>query len=371
MTQRRTQHRALAESRVYQKGLRFYFFAPRPMVNPTTGKVARWHSLCPVTDGVEQARLLAGRIQAFNSTASRAGGDLPGHLGIWMATVIKRRDARRPADPERAVMHDRSTKEVARVGKVVADAFADFDVAQVRPVDVAQFLDQWEGRRAAATYRSTLSTFFDWAARRGLRADNPVGVVKVEKAKPRRRYITDDEFHRIREALLIGADGKRTQSGPSMQRLIGVAYLTLQRITDIRLLRWDQVTANGVHFKPTKTDGTTAAEVVIPMGPALAALLLPVQPEGYVFTSRSGRPYAATGVRTAFVRACARAGVEGATPKDLRAKAVTDAKRAGFTLAEISVATTHSSEAMTAAYVKRAEAPTTAVTLTLPQRQGS
>lgn len=138
----------------------------------------------------------------------------------------------------------------------------DFNVNQVLPVDVASFVDQWEGRRAAQVYLSRLSDFFKWSARKGLRADNPCSLVRVDKPKARDCYITDSEYHRIRDALLTGKDGRKTASGEMVQCYIDLCYLLYQRTTEVRLLRWDQVREEGIYFKPTKTEASSGAKVL-------------------------------------------------------------------------------------------------------------
>ncbi|MTD32596.1 tyrosine-type recombinase/integrase [Paludibacterium denitrificans] len=86
----------------------------------------------------------------------------------------------------------------------------------------------------------------------------------------------------------------------------------------------------------------------------------------YVICNGSGEPYSAHGIGTAWTRARARAGIEGVTLKDLRAKAMTDAKKAGYSLTQISIGAAHTDEAMTEAYIKLRETPVSEVIMSLP-----
>ena len=45
---------------------------------------------------------------------------------------------------------------------IIEEGLGKFDVAQIRGYDIGQFLDLWEGQRAAQVYRAYLSKFFEW-----------------------------------------------------------------------------------------------------------------------------------------------------------------------------------------------------------------
>jgi hypothetical protein len=63
-----------------------------------------------------------------------------------------------------------------------------------------------------------------------------------------------------------------------------------------------------------------------------------------------------------------RAGLKGKpyTVKDIRAKALTDAKKAGYDIDALQVAGAHAVRATTAAYIKQREVPVSSVRLSLP-----
>lgn len=263
--------------------------------------------------------------------------------------------------------------------------FAEFDVADVKPADVARSAKQlFPGKLTAARhYKARLSTFFRWAVEKGLRADNPCREIWL-KAPPRRdRYITDDELLDIREKLLVGDDGKPTPAGEIARCFVDLCYLTAQRPTDIRRLLWSQVREDGIAFKPTKTAGSSGAKVVVPRTPAIddalerARTFTPASKKKaraqvksvYVIHTIGGSPYTMSGIRSAWVRACKRAGVTNATIKDLRPKALTDAERAGYRIEELKTAAAHTSVTTTEGYLKAFREPVSKVALKLPSRK--
>lgn len=371
MSRKRLSSRSLALTRIYIKGRRFYYFSALPMLNPKTGKLAKWHSLCSVDDGELKARELAQSIAGGDFSVT-GRGDFPSWISKYADSVLQVREAKRPRDAARLQLFKSRNKEIRRTCEFIALAFADFNVSQVLPVDVAQFVDQWAGRRAASYYLSRLSSFMSWAARRGLRADNPCRDVSVEKPVSRPRYLTHAEFVAVRNALAVGLDGRQNSSGAMLQCYVDLCYLLYQRTTEIRLLRWSDVEKSHIHFKPTKTESSSGASVDVPVTAQIQAVLDRARSIGrirsvYVIHNLRGSVYTASGLRTAWARACIRAGVVDATLKDIRAKALTDAKKAGFSIQQIQTGAVHTDEKQTGQYIKRRQVPVSEVVLTLPE----
>ncbi|MER2518588.1 MAG: tyrosine-type recombinase/integrase [Candidatus Accumulibacter phosphatis] len=254
---------------------------------------------------------------------------------------------------------------------VVERAFADFDLAQVTPADVATFLDQWDGRRSAQAYRGHLSKFFAWSCRKGLLNANPAREVTVTTPKKRDVYMTDEQYKAIRDALLIGDDGRPTRTGVMVQCYMDLLYLLYQRGTEIRLLKWADVRDDGILFKPAKTEHSSGAKVLVPIGDDVRSVLSRVRQAGkmrslYVIHSEHGQPYTAHGIGSAFDKARSRAGLKGLTLSDLRSKAATDAKRLGHTDEQIKVALAHTDQATTRGYLRGRETPVSEVVMRLP-----
>lgn len=376
MNSRRKSNHSLTNSRIYQKRNRYYLFAREPIENPRTGKVAKWHSLCAVVDGELKARTAAADILRHNAEVLTLG-DMPQHLEQFRLHELILREKDRPREPARIVMFEEGSKEITRSIGVIKRAFEDFNVVQVQPVDVARFVDQWLGQRMAQVYLSRLSKFFRWAVRRGLRSDNPCLNVRVEKPKGRKRYLKHDEWHRIRDALMVGKDGKPTPSGPMIQCYIDLCYLLYQRTTEIRLLKWTQIdfAAGEIHFKPTKTENSSGAAVAVRITPAVREVLERLKSLGggglrsiYLIHNRKGQPYTSHGIGDAWDRACERAGVEDAILKDIRAKAASDAKKKGYTMEQIKVGLAHTDVEMSEEYIRGREAERSEIEMELPLR---
>lgn len=363
----------LSNTRIYQKNKRYYLFARDPVEHPVTGKVAKWHPLCDVSEGMDRAKVLANRIVPVR--AIRDGmGDLGTHMEAYKLWALTKRDKTRPTDPTRVPMHEAGSRELARQCNILAEAFEDYDVEDVEPVDIARFCDQWEGRRMSQIYRLRLSGFFAWCCRKGLRTDNPATLIKLEKPDRRMRYVTDAEYHAIRHALATDLRGKPSANGPVLQAFLDLMYLTMQRPTEIRLMRWSQVDRERgvITFTPTKTERSTGATVLVRITPAIEeALQLASSGSGvssvFVIKTRRGQPYTTFGLSSIWQRACVRAKVKKATSRDIRAKALTDAKKAGYSMQELQIGAGHANASTTQIYMKQGVTSESAVELGLPK----
>src|SRR5260363_463244 len=87
MNRRRSSWRSLSTTRIYQKRKRFYLFSAEEMVNPKTGKAARWHSLCSLEEGEDRARQIAKEIQRYNTVTE--SGDMPHYLSEYRIALLK------------------------------------------------------------------------------------------------------------------------------------------------------------------------------------------------------------------------------------------------------------------------------------------
>ena len=265
-------------------------------------------------------------------------------------------------------------REYVRQYKKIADSFADFDVELVQKKDCIAFLEDRckPGSRIMQAYKSRLLSFFRWCADRGYRTDNPATDIRLKGPPKNNRYPTDAEYHAIRDALLTGNDGRPTPSGPMIQCFMDLCYLTMQRTTEIRLLKWSQDKGDHLDFRPSKTLHSTGQSVSIPITVQIRACLERARAIGtvkgmYVIHQRDGAPYNRSGILSAWTRACLRAGVDGVTTRHLRPKAATDAKRY-HSMGEIQIALAHSSGNTTEGYIKQFETPVSSVLLEIPKR---
>jgi len=362
---------ALALSRIYVRHKKYAYFAKQPLINPKTGRATRWHVLCSVEEGELRARIALDALLKRQSPGHGTGNFVRA-FNLWKTNVLRKRDLDAPKDPVRLKIWQRGTKTLLSVYGVIEKAFGDFDLEQIRPTDIALFVDQWEGRRSAGAYRGHMSKFFAWCCRTDLLEVNPAREVEVAKPPARDVYITDDQYVAIRNALLVGKDGKPTRSGAMVQCYMDLPYLLYQRGTEIRLLRRDQVTDEGIAFKPSKTERSSAKQVMVPLSEDAKAVLARAQSLGkvrslYVVHTEHGQPYTAGGIASLFKRACARAGVTGVTLKDIRAKAATDAKERGYGEAQIQVALAHTDLKTTRGYLRGRNLPVSELMMELPK----
>lgn len=371
MNARRRHSNVGLPSRVYVRGASYYWVRPSDQ---------KWIRLCRVDDG---QRAMLKRLEAeIGDFESDAGA---GDMAPLIAEYVR--------------LHKAQHKEKAwpAYGKYAGEAFKDFRLAAVAPADVVDFLRQnWTGKlHMQRVMRSFMSGFFDYCIGKRLIAANPCREVKLKKPKARDVYIPDAHFGAIRARLVsyvrktkAGQDiVSKVPAGEMMQCFVDLCYLTAQRSTEIRLLRWkaDPGAAGGsswvdwdakvIHFVPTKTEDSTAEAVDWPITPEIKAVLTRAQTLGkvkssqFVIHSIKGQPYEANALLTAWKRAAKRAGLleHGYTIKDIRAKALTDAERAGYSIEQLQVAAAHADPKTTEIYVKARSVPVSEVRLKLPK----
>lgn len=309
------------------------------------GKRRVWIKLCRVKDGLPALYAALAR----ESAPAARSDTLPGLIADWQRDVMPR--------------HAGSTQRDERAQcRIIGESFADFNAAQVRAPDVAEFLRHLRDRpRTHNAYRGMLGELMRYAEERGLRepGSNPVRALRTMSTPPRDRYITDSELRRIKVAAMRGRDGLDTRSGPMLCALVDVAYLTGQRIGDLLALEWAQVSDAGIAFHPAKTRGSTGARILIEWTPKLRDAerrLRALRKErraftASVFTTQMGVPYTYWGAATAWRRAVARAGIADCHFHDLRAKALTDKERHEGMQAARTMGT-HSTEQQTSTYVR-------------------
>jgi integrase len=336
----------------------------------------KWIRLCSIDEG--EARLVA-RLAEEHRRRERPEGH--GDMRPYIDQYVRENKGRH--------------REAAwpKYGEYAGNGFRKADVADVRPNHVSQWLKvKYEDKLSMQrVMRSFLSGFFQWCIDKGLRDTNPCREVKLKKPKPRKTYITDEHLSAIllhMQTTTYERMGKtvtaKLPSGELMQCLIKLCYLCLQRSTEIRLLRWSadpkdrscswvDRAAGVIHFRPTKTEDSSGVVVDLKITPEIEAVLSRVEAitpfKGeYVFQSRSRRPYAANSVLSVFKDAKSRAGLAHVhyTVKDIRAKALTDGKRAGYDIKALQEAATHTNEQQTEDYIKLKNVPVAEVRLRLP-----
>lgn len=247
---------------------------------------------------------------------------------IQYARMIASPSEKMPAVIDRAMaeIEPRLSKNSIDSYRIAAEklkvAMVEFSANQVRPMHVAQLLDHYRGTPGSSNViRNVLKQVFERAVMWGIVDINPVQFIKRTKTPARERYITDDEFDKIRE-----------NASPTLQCLMDILVLTGQRIGDVRQLKLADISDDGISIVQEKTKH----RMTVAMSPQLAAAIkraksLHQSVKGMtLFHTRAGKVISYSTIKTMWDRARTAAGITDANIHDLRAKSGTDAKKQGL-----------------------------------------
>jgi integrase len=283
----------------------------------------------------------------------------------------------------------------------IIKAFTELTFDEIAPHHIVALRKQWSDTpRTANKVRALVSLIFSFACEceeSGVKA-NPVREVSKLKVKKRTKYVNDGDFYKVRDALMwtTYADGKRAgtrakvPTGEAMQCGWDLAYLTMQRLAEIfgidpttdivdadeNPVSWDHKAGAYLRFEPSKTEHSTDGAVLVPITPQIAAVMDRARASGKVKNPRlllcnlEGRRYTRWAIAKAVRAARRRAGVADVTFRDLRPKAVTDARRRhGYSLEQVQIAAVHASKTTTEGYDRGIGADVSSVVLPMPQRK--
>jgi integrase len=232
--------------------------------------------------------------------------------------------------------------------KRIKEAMGDFAPNQVLPKHVAALkMDMSDTPNMANRVLSVLRTVFAYAVEWQEVDSNPcIGIKRHDEAK-RGRYITDDEYARLKAC-----------ANPRLQVIMDILYLTGQRIGDVLAIKRSDLGPDGISFVQEKT----GAKLLVKWTPELRAAVerantLTGNVVGmYLFRSRArgGKPPGYMVIRDHWQEAYKAAGIDDVHIHDLRAKSLTDAKRQGK---DAQMLAGHTSEAMTDRYIRLREVP--------------
>jgi integrase len=223
--------------------------------------------------------------------------------------------------------------------------FGKMNPQDIKPHHVAKYLDL-RGKDApvrANREKALLSHVFTMGMRWGVVDFNPCKGVHRNKEGKRDRYITDDEFKEV-----------WSKANLTIRCLMDIAYLTAQRIGDLLSIGMRDITKDGILIDQNKT----GKKILIGMNADLQAAIdrcrriHPTVKGMTLFHTRSGKQYTYDSFDSMWQRAKKKTGIKDFHFHDIRAKALTDAKRLGL---DAQMLAGHATEAMTAHYVKRRE----------------
>jgi integrase len=347
-------------SRVYDKGGRWYYVQDLDGRNPRTGRpLQKWHKLTRVDAG--ELALLEALKQLLGETPT-SQGNMPAFIrefrGVHFGTLTFE-----------------VKKEYERMFDVIEQAFRRFDVDQVIPGTILAFLNgNFAGKHTARRhYKARLSTFFTWCVLNQERTSvkvNPCREVKLKSPPKRRVKFTPEIFWKMHDAL--------TGVGQCFMLL---EYLTLQRPTEIRLLRESQIGAEYIDFTPTKTEDSSGEQVKVLVTPEIRAVLerarslrpirkvVRLKDDPYLIQTRDGGRYSKNGLYEIWRDARAAAGVPKVTTRDVRAFALSAMEKLGYDVREIQLAATHTSVTTTEGYLDQYRERLSDARLPLPKRK--
>jgi integrase len=155
-----------------------------------------------------------------------------------------------------------------------------------------------------------------------------------------------------------GSGVRRCPNGEMYACIYDLAYLTALRAKDCRELKWADITDDYIYVAPTKTRESSDVKLEIAVTPAIRAVLDRARALGkvksptYVFHTLKGTAISASGLKSAWRRARTRAGISGNERfRDLRPKALSDAKKRGMTLEALRDAAGHTNVSTTESYL--------------------
>lgn len=272
--------------------------------DPCTGKPRRWIAL-----GSNEAVALA-EYRRLMSRPRVTTGDTVGHL-LDAFTEDTRKDW---ADGTRT-MYRVYAQHLHRV-------FGACHPSEVDRFSVLAYLDTCR-RTSAAAEISVLRQVLERAVRKGLCESNPCIGARPETPRDnrRRRLLTDDELARI-----------KAHARPLLAVALDLMYLTGLRPGNVCLARWDDFAEGGsVAQQKTAKHGPRQRYVLTPE--LVAALDAARALQGLVGTltvlCERGRPTTPERLGDLWREACAKAGVQDAQLRDVRAKAASDADAGG------------------------------------------
>jgi integrase len=231
--------------------------------------------------------------------------------------------------------------------KPLLKRFGDSKIDGITKQDIYKYLDWRKNSVSEKTgnplsgssinrEKSFLSEIFKKAIRWGYIDDNLVLGIEGYSENKRERYLTDEEF-----------GGALQNMKEDHSDMFLTVYHTAQRTGRIYQLGWPQIDLEKriVRFENTSKNKRVPEELWI--NDALCEILLKRKRNRrtlspYVFYSKNLKPYNDSGARKIWKKACEKANIDNSVPYDIRHKAITDMKKAGFNDAFVSHVTAQS-----------------------------
>jgi integrase len=246
------------------------------------------------------------------------------------------------------VRQNKTIKDIERGCRDLDKVFGSMLVKDIKPAMVEKYQHQrlreptWRGKsRSTANVNRTIAVLkrmFNLAVREELTDKNPCWKVKLmAESNARDRILSPGELQRLMSNLPNHA-----------AQIIHFAYLTGMRAGEIFNLTWEKVDLKQRAIRLEAADTKTSEPRMIYLNDEVLGILNEagrVRGLGHnrVFTYK-GRPI--VGIRTAFLKACRRGGIENFRFHDLRHTFNTNMRKAGVDQSVIMKLTGHKTAAM-------------------------
>ena len=229
--------------------------------------------------------------------------------------------------------------------KRVIAFFGQTDVSAITTGVIAQFMDGMESKAQANLCKAVISNALNLAVRYDMLQHNPAKEIERHKLAPRMRYVTDEEFRKIRD-----------HACPVLRSAMNISYITGARISDVLSIKMSDWTDKGLIIRQKKTgklqlfERTPELEEVITEARKIPRTIRGIS---YLLCSNRGQMYSTSTLRDFWIAARDKAGVKDVRFHDIRGKSATDAKHDGQ---DYQALLGHSTKAMSDRYIKIEEA---------------
>ena len=253
------------------------------------------------------------------------GRDLPSALKAY-ANILEAPKDKMPAMLERYIAQldvaPATKRSYISAKNHLAKILIDMEPQEITAQDVRRIIACYKKQPGVAnTIKKVLVGSLELAFEEERVERNVARDVRSLKTTTRDRYITDDEYDRM-----------YAKASEMMQIIMGLLYLTGQRIGDVLAIRYADISAEGLAFKQGKTAHRMLLEWTDDLQEVVArARAYHQSVKGLTLLhDHAGKPYRYERIRDQWETICKRSGVEDAHMHDIRAKAATDAKKQGM-----------------------------------------
>ncbi len=283
----------------------------------------------------EFASAYAGRVHEFNhrhkpNPQARDLGDLK--------TLLRSTSEWREISVSQRQSYERSFEAIKARWPDTTILRGVMDNARMRPVILTWF-QGFKGTPATANmHKAGLSRLLSFAVDRGLLDRNLALGIRRISTESRSAIVWDPEHIAL-------AQSKMT---PEMAGAVMLAYTTAQRQGDLISLTWNDVTTDGLTFRPAKQQKRSRQRLFVPIYDELTDALKLLPRRGvHVLTTKSGRPWNVHTFRHEFKIACRACGLPDELRfHDLRGSALKAFADAGASELEIRAISGHSMKSL-------------------------